>query len=77
MANKLKSIPRKPSGERTHKLNPDKLKPEKEEKVDLKKLAGDERTWKITGAVLLLIATFLFIAFFSYFLPGRKINLRY
>jgi S-DNA-T family DNA segregation ATPase FtsK/SpoIIIE len=44
----------------------DKLKADKEEKVDLKKLARDERTWKIIGTVSLLISIFLFLAFVSY-----------
>ena len=44
----------------------EKLKAEKEEKVDLKKLAKDERTWKIIGTISLLISIFLFIAFSSY-----------
>lgn len=81
MANKLKksttpkiAAPEKP--EKTEK--PEKkekkavaddftpLRTEKEEKVDLKKLARDERTWKIIGTVSLLTALFLFIAFVSY-----------
>jgi len=45
---------------------PDKFKNDKEEKVDLAKLAKDERTWKIIGTVSLLISIFLFIAFVSY-----------
>jgi S-DNA-T family DNA segregation ATPase FtsK/SpoIIIE len=45
---------------------PQKLQNDKEEKVDLKKLAKDERTWKIIGTVSLLISIFLFIAFVSY-----------
>lgn len=40
---------------------------EKEEKVDLKKLAKDERTHKILGTLSLLTAVFLFISFISYF----------
>jgi len=68
MANKLK---------KTSKKNPvDKkaidLKPEKEEKIDLKKLARDERTWKITGAFFILIAIFLFISFISYFFTWKE-----
>ncbi|HLK28662.1 MAG TPA: DNA translocase FtsK [Puia sp.] len=43
-----------------------KLKPDKVEKVTLKQVAKDERTHKIIGAVCLLIAIFLFIAFTSY-----------
>lgn len=45
---------------------PQKFQNDKEEKVDLKKLAKDERTWKIIGTVSLLISIFLFIAFVSY-----------
>jgi S-DNA-T family DNA segregation ATPase FtsK/SpoIIIE len=48
------------------------FKQEKEEKVDWKALARDERTWKITGAVFLLIAIFLFIAFLSYFFTWKE-----
>ncbi len=45
---------------------PQKLQKDKEEKLDLKKLAKDERTWKIIGTVSLLVSIFLFIAFVSY-----------
>jgi DNA segregation ATPase FtsK/SpoIIIE, S-DNA-T family len=45
---------------------PQKFQNDKEEKVDFKKLAKDERTWKIIGTVSLLISIFLFIAFVSY-----------
>jgi S-DNA-T family DNA segregation ATPase FtsK/SpoIIIE len=50
----------------------DKLKADKEEKVDLKKLARDERTWKIIGTVSLLISIFLFIAFVSYLFTWKE-----
>ena len=39
---------------------------EKEEKIDWKELARDERTWKIVGTIFILIAVFLFISFISY-----------
>ena len=39
---------------------------EKEEKIDWKQIARDERTWKIVGALLLVIGLFLFISFISY-----------
>ncbi|MDQ3278471.1 MAG: DNA translocase FtsK 4TM domain-containing protein, partial [Bacteroidota bacterium] len=48
------------------------FKKEKEEKVDLKKLATDERTQKIMGTVSLLVATFLFISFNSYFFTWKE-----
>ncbi len=48
------------------------LKKDREEKIDLKKLASDERTWKIVGTVSLLISIFLFIAFISYFFTWKE-----
>jgi S-DNA-T family DNA segregation ATPase FtsK/SpoIIIE len=48
------------------KLPEEKFKTDKEEKLDFKKLAKDERTWKIIGTVSLLMSIFLFIAFVSY-----------
>lgn len=48
------------------------FKKEREEKVDLKKLARDERTWKIIGTVSLLMAVFLFISFVSYFSTWKE-----
>ena len=49
-----------------------KLKPEKESRVTAKELVKDERTHKITGAVLLLLAVFLFIAFTSYLFTWKE-----
>jgi S-DNA-T family DNA segregation ATPase FtsK/SpoIIIE len=54
------------------KPNPQDLKPEKEEKVDLKQIAGDERTWKIIGVAFLLVSIFLFISFISYFFTWKE-----
>ena len=45
---------------------------EKEEKIDLKALAGDERTWKIVGTFLLLISLFLFVSFTSYLFTWKE-----
>ena len=67
MANKLKNNSTKNPVDKPGKTNSDQLKPEKEEKVSLKELAGDERTLKIAGAVSLFVSLFLFIAFISYF----------
>lgn len=72
MANKQKkSTAKKP------KVEPNKggsipFKLEKEENIDWKSLARDERTRKITGAVFLLIAIFLCIAFISYFFTWKQ-----
>jgi DNA segregation ATPase FtsK/SpoIIIE, S-DNA-T family len=80
MANKLKSntpkAAEKPvTNEKAEKATkpvakkksaPQKFQNDKEQKVDLKNLAKDERTWKIIGTVSLLISIFLFIAFVSY-----------
>jgi len=49
-----------------------KLKTEREEKIDLKKLAKDERTHKIIGTVFLLISIFLFVSFMSYFFTWKE-----
>lgn len=59
MANKLKSAKAKA-------VDPDPLKQEKEETVEVRQLLKDERTHKIAGSILLLIAILLFIAFTSY-----------
>jgi len=50
----------------------DKFKTDREEKIDLKKLARDERTWKIAGTVSLLTSIFLFIAFTSYLFTWKE-----
>ncbi len=59
MANKLKSTKTKP-------VNDGQLKQEKEETVEVKQLLKDERTHKIAGSILLLLAFLFFIAFTSY-----------
>ena len=65
MANRIKKkIPPPP--------NPDQLKPEKEEQVTVKEVVKDERTHKIAGAVSLLLAIFLFIAFASYLFTWKE-----
>lgn len=71
MSNKKKKTTAK-SGTKPKKTEARSLKNEKTETINLKALARDERTWKITGAISLLIATFLFIAFISYFFTWRN-----
>ncbi|ANI89287.1 cell division protein FtsK [Arachidicoccus ginsenosidimutans] len=59
MANKLKTTKKTiPS--------PDKLNDEQDVKVSVSEIVKDERTYKITGVILLLICFFLFISFASY-----------
>jgi DNA segregation ATPase FtsK/SpoIIIE, S-DNA-T family len=58
---------KKPSTDKTSQLKKDK-----EESIDVKKLARDERTWKIIGTISLLISIFLFIAFVSYFFTWKE-----
>ena len=58
--------------EPTKATSGDKFKKEREETVDLKKLAKDERTWKIVGTVSLLMSVFLFISFVSYFSTWKE-----
>ncbi|WP_429734080.1 DNA translocase FtsK 4TM domain-containing protein [Arachidicoccus sp.] len=52
--------------------SPDKLTPEKEIKVSVSEIVKDERTYKITGAILLLIGFFLFISFASYLFTWQE-----
>ena len=81
MANKLKKSttpkaaaekPERPEKEKATKTSVTKFKTDKEEKVDFKKLARDERTWKIIGTLSLLTSIFLFIAFVSYFFTWKE-----
>jgi S-DNA-T family DNA segregation ATPase FtsK/SpoIIIE len=67
MANKLKGKSTKNPVEKPGKTKSGKLTPEKEEKINLKELARDERTWKIIGFVSLFFSFFLLISFISYF----------
>ncbi len=59
MANTLKS-------KKEPRLNDEALNPDKEAAVDVAEVVKDERTSKILGAISLLAALFLFIAFTSY-----------
>ncbi|MDQ6723338.1 MAG: DNA translocase FtsK 4TM domain-containing protein, partial [Thermoproteota archaeon] len=52
--------------------DPSKMKPETVEKVVAKELWKDERTHKILGAFLLLIAFLLFVAFTSYLFTWQE-----
>jgi len=59
MANKVKT-------KKGQQSEAGKLKTEKDQPFPIKELVKDERTHKITGAVLILLAFFLFVAFASY-----------
>lgn len=65
MANKLKKKTPPPP-------DPAKLKEDKEAQVTVKEVVKDERTSKIAGAVSLLTAIFLFIAFTSYIFTWQE-----
>ena len=65
MANTLKS-------KKGQKPVSGKLKPEKESRVTARQIVADERTHKIAGAVYLLLAIFLFIAFTSYLFTWKE-----
>jgi S-DNA-T family DNA segregation ATPase FtsK/SpoIIIE len=56
----------KSKSKKSQKPAADKLRSDKESRVTAKELVKDERTHKITGAVFLLLALFLFIAFTSF-----------
>ncbi|HKC36079.1 MAG TPA: DNA translocase FtsK 4TM domain-containing protein [Chitinophagaceae bacterium] len=72
MANKLKSSSTKNPVDKPGKTKSANLKPEKEEKINLKELARDERTWKIVGFIFLFFSFFLLISFTSYFFTWRE-----
>lgn len=72
MAKKLKTAPAKAATGKPKKADAKAWKPEKEENINLKELARDERTWKITGAISLLVSVFLLIAFISYFFTWHE-----
>lgn len=72
MANKLKKKTKKSPEKKTAAPDVTPFRAEKEEKIDLKAIARDERTWKIVGAFFLLIALFLFISFFSYLFTWKE-----
>lgn len=72
MANKQKKNTAKKVKAEPKTADEKPFKQEKEENIDWKTLVRDERTWKITGAVFLLIAIFLCIAFISYFFTWKE-----
>ncbi len=72
MATKLKKKRKNSPEKKPAKSDLKPFRAEKGEKVDLKSLARDERTWKIVGAVFLLIALFLFISFISYLFTWKE-----
>jgi len=57
---------------KTKKAGSSKLKLDKVEKVEVKKLIHDERSHKIVGTILILIAFLLFIAFTSYLFTWQQ-----
>ena len=65
MANRSKS-------RKSQSPNPNKLNPEKDEKVSVRELVKDERTRKIAGSVSLLVSMFLLIAFTSYLFTWKE-----
>src|ERR1700743_2159601 len=56
----------KTKSKKSQKTAAGKLRSDKKSRVTAKELVKDERTHKITGAVFLLLALFLFIAFTSF-----------
>lgn len=72
MATKLKKKTKNSPDKKPARSDTKAFKAEKEEKVDWKTIARDERTWKIVGAVFLLISIFLFISFISYLFTWKE-----
>lgn len=57
---------------KTKAADASKMKPDKVEKIEVKKLIHDERSHKIAGTVLLLISFLLFVAFTSYLFTWQQ-----
>ncbi len=72
MAKKLKKKRKNSPEKKPAKPILNNLKADKEEKINWKTLARDERTWKIIGTLSLLIAIFLFISFISYLYTWKE-----
>jgi len=72
MATKLKKKKKNSPEKKPARSGQKAFRDEKEEKIDLKTLARDERTWKIVGAFFLLISLFLFISFISYLFTWKE-----
>ncbi len=72
MANKLKKKVKNTPAKKPANSDVKPFRPEKEEKLDMKAIARDERTWKIIGTVSLLVAVFLFISFCSYLFTWKE-----
>lgn len=72
MATKLKKKRKNSPEKKPAKSNQKAFLEERKEKIDLKTLARDERTWKIVGVVFLLISLFLFISFISYLFTWKE-----
>jgi S-DNA-T family DNA segregation ATPase FtsK/SpoIIIE len=72
MASKRKTKSKNSPEKKPAKQNSKSLKADKEEKVNWKTLARDERTWKIVGTVFLLISLFLLISFISYLFTWKE-----
>lgn len=64
MANRLKTVKKN--------ADPGKLTADKVEKVDLRDVVKDERTRKITGAILLMLCFFFLVAFTSYLVTWKE-----
>ncbi len=54
------------------KTDPSKIRPDVIEKIEVKKLLKDERSHKIAGTILVLIAFLLFVAFTSYLFTWQE-----
>ncbi|HKC36661.1 MAG TPA: DNA translocase FtsK [Chitinophagaceae bacterium] len=72
MATKLKKKKKNSPEKKPAKSDQKAFREQREEKIDLKTLARDERTWKIVGAIFLLISLFLFISFISYLFTWKE-----
>src|SRR5437773_11569148 len=72
MANKLKKKTTDNPKSKPKKSDTRGLRADNQEKIDLKSLARDERTWKIIGTISLFFSLILFVSFISYFFTWKE-----
>ncbi len=65
-------MPKKKKPNKKKPVNPKKMTADVEQKVEMKKLLKDERSHKIAGTVLIVLAFLLFVAFTSYLFTWQE-----
>ena len=72
MANKLRKSPKTKVSDKAGSSEVKEFQKEKEESINLRALARDERTWKIVGLVFIVFSLFTFVSFASYLFTWKQ-----